>query len=73
LTVGTGRVCGHGRVRHEIEIEAAEEQVWNAVRDVVAVHRRLVPGLAFSARLEGDFRILTLPDGHFVRAHRRYR
>jgi hypothetical protein len=51
--------------RHEVEVEVAAEQVWDAVRDVVAVHRRLVPGLAVSARLEGDFRILTFPDGHW--------
>lgn len=38
-----------------------------AVRDVGAVHRRLVPGLAVDTRLDGDWRILTFPDGHVVR------
>lgn len=43
------------------------ELVWDAVRDVGAVHRRLVPGLAVDTRLDGTWRILTLPDGHTVR------
>jgi hypothetical protein len=41
--------------------------VWDAVRDVGAVHRRLVPGRAADARIEGDMRILTMPDGSTVR------
>ncbi len=32
-------------IRKEILVEAAPEQVWDAVRDVGAVHRRLTPGL----------------------------
>jgi len=54
-------------IRREIMVEAGPEHVWAAVRDVGAVHRRLVPGLAADARLEGDARILTFADGHEVR------
>lgn len=54
-------------IRHEVEIEATAEQVWDAVRDVDAVHRRLVPGLAVGARVDGDVRIVAFPDGHLVR------
>jgi uncharacterized protein YndB with AHSA1/START domain len=54
-------------IRHEVEIAASAEHVWDAVRDVGAVHRRLVPGLAVSARVDGDVRTLSLPDGHVVR------
>lgn len=47
-------------VRKEISIGVAPERVWAAVRDVGPVHRRLMPGYVVDARLEGDFRILTL-------------
>jgi hypothetical protein len=51
----------------DIIIEVTPEKVWAAVRDVGAVHRRLVPGYAADTRLEGDFRILTMPNGDVVR------
>jgi hypothetical protein len=51
----------------EILIDAAPEKVWAAVRDVQAVHSRLVPGYSVDTRLEGDFRILTMADGAQVR------
>jgi Polyketide cyclase / dehydrase and lipid transport len=50
-------------IRQEIVIEAAPEHVWAAVRDVGAVHRRLVPGHVVDTRLDGDTRILTFPSG----------
>ncbi len=50
-------------IREEILVAAAPEQVWAAVRDVGAVHRRLVPGYALDARMEGDVRILTVSGG----------
>jgi hypothetical protein len=43
------------------------EEVWEAVADVGAVHRRLLPGRVIDARIDGDLRILTMPDGHEVR------
>lgn len=48
-------------------IEAAAEQVWAAVRDVGAVHRRLVPGYVVDTRLDGNTRILTMANGATVR------
>jgi hypothetical protein len=54
-------------IHKEILIEVAPEKVWAAVRDVGAVHRRLVPGYAADTRLDGDFRILTMPNGDVVR------
>lgn len=54
-------------IRKEISIGVAPERVWAAVRDVGAVHRRLLPGYVVDARLEGDFRTLTLPGGGEVR------
>lgn len=38
-------------VHKEIMIEASPEHVWDAVRDVGAVHQRLTPGILADARL----------------------
>ncbi|MFI2713559.1 SRPBCC family protein [Micromonospora sp. NPDC018662] len=54
-------------VRVEAVVDAPVQQVWDAVADVGAVHRRLLPGRVTDARVEGDIRILTMPDGHQVR------
>jgi hypothetical protein len=54
-------------IRQEIVIEARPERVWSAVRDVGAVHRRLLPGRLAGARIEGESRILTFPDGRVIR------
>ena len=54
-------------VRVEAVIDRSAEQVWEAVADVGAVHRRLLPGRVVDARIEGDDRILTMPDGSQIR------
>jgi uncharacterized protein YndB with AHSA1/START domain len=54
-------------VRVEAEINLPPQQVWEAVADVGAVHERLLPGRVADARIEGDTRILTMPDGFEVR------
>jgi hypothetical protein len=54
-------------IHKEIVIEVAPEKVWAVVRDIGAVHRRLVPGYAVDTRLDGDIRILTMPNGDVVR------
>ncbi|KAA9376748.1 SRPBCC family protein [Microbispora cellulosiformans] len=54
-------------VRHEIVIAASPEQIWDVLRDVGAVHERLLPGRVTGTRIEGDQRFLTFPDGHVVR------
>jgi hypothetical protein len=51
----------------QVVIEAAPSQVWAAVRDVGAVHRRLVPGYVVDTRLEGDYRILMHSNGSVTR------
>ncbi|WP_211269130.1 SRPBCC family protein [Saccharothrix syringae] len=48
-------------------MRAAAEHVWDAVRDVAAVHERLVPGYVLATRVEGDVRYLTVPGGNVVR------
>ena len=43
------------------------DQVWAAVRDFGAVHRRLAPGFVLDARLDGDARIVTFANGTVAR------
>lgn len=54
-------------VRVEALVDAPAEHVWAAVADVGRVHERLLPGRVRSARMDGDVRILTMPDGSEVR------
>jgi hypothetical protein len=54
-------------VRVEVKVEKPAEAVWEAVADVGAVHRRLLPGRVIDARIDGDVRVLTMPDGAQVR------
>ncbi|GAA2637823.1 hypothetical protein GCM10010399_83820 [Dactylosporangium fulvum] len=51
----------------EATIDVPAQRVWEAVADVGAVHRRLLPGRVADTRIEGDVRILTMPDGARVR------
>jgi hypothetical protein len=51
-------------IRKEILIEASTEHVWAAVRDVGALHQRLVPGFVVDTRLEADARIVTFGNGN---------
>lgn len=51
----------------ETIIDVPAPAVWEAVADVAAVHRRLLPGRVARARVEGDTRILTMPDGSEIR------
>ena len=54
-------------IRKEIEIERSKEFVWDAIRDVGAIHERLVPGFVVDCKLEGDSRIVTFANGMVVR------
>ncbi|MFF0613983.1 SRPBCC family protein [Nocardia tengchongensis] len=54
-------------IRQEVVIEAAPEYVWDVVRDVGAVHERLLPGRVVGTRVEAGERFLTFPDGHVIR------
>jgi hypothetical protein len=54
-------------IRKEIEIERSKEFVWAAIRDVGAIHKRLVPGFVVDCKLEGDWRMVTFANGLIVR------
>ncbi|HEX8036708.1 MAG TPA: SRPBCC family protein [Ktedonobacterales bacterium] len=54
-------------IRKGIMIEATPEKVWEAVRDVGPVHRRLTPGYVVVTCIEGDTRILSFANGNVVR------
>lgn len=56
-------------IRKEILIDASPEQVWDAVRDVGAVHRRLVPRYTEDTRMNGHERTLTMLGGNVVREY----
>jgi hypothetical protein len=47
----------------ETTVAVPAQQAWAAIADVGAVHRRLLPGRVSDARIDGDVRILTMPDG----------
>ena len=54
-------------IRHETIIAAPAEAIWDAVRDVGAIHTRLAPGFVTDTRLDGDGRIVTFANGTVVR------
>ncbi|GAA2695894.1 SRPBCC family protein [Actinoplanes palleronii] len=51
----------------ETFVEVPAARVWDAIADVGAVHERLLPGRVAAAELDGDFRILTMPNGARIR------
>ena len=54
-------------IRKEIPLESSAENVWAAVRDVGALHQRLVPGFVVDTRLEEGARIVTFGNGMVAR------
>jgi len=51
----------------EILVAAPVELVWDAIRDVGALHTRLVPGVVTDTQLEGETRVVTFGNGMTVR------
>jgi Polyketide cyclase / dehydrase and lipid transport len=54
-------------IHKDISLDARPEDVWAAVADFGAVHRRLVPGFVLDAKLDGDARIVTFANGMVAR------
>ncbi|MCP2321506.1 hypothetical protein HDA40_000013 [Hamadaea flava] len=51
----------------EAEVGVPPEQLWDVLRDVGAVHHRLLPGRVAGTRIDDGHRFLTFPDGHVIR------
>lgn len=54
-------------IHKEISIAAPAERVWDAIRDVGALHTRLVPGLVVDTQVEDGARIVTFANGLEIR------
>ena len=54
-------------IHREVLIEAAPEEVWDALRDVGAIHTRLAPGFVTDVRLEEGARVVTFGNGMVAR------
>ena len=54
-------------IHKEISITAPADEVWAAVRDVGAIHERLVPGLVADTQLEEGARVVTFANGLVIR------
>ena len=50
-------------IRLEITLRADPWNVWDAVRDVGAIHTRLAPDFVTDVKMEGDARIVTFANG----------
>jgi hypothetical protein len=54
-------------IRKEITTKANADQVWDALRDIGALHTRLVPGFVVDTRLEPGARTVTFGNGMVIR------
>lgn len=54
-------------VRREVLLDAPAEAVWDAARDIGALHTRLVPGFVTDTRVEDGARVATFANGMVAR------
>ena len=54
-------------IHREVLIAARPEVVWDALRDVGAIHRRLAPGFVTDVRMEEGARVVTFGNGAVAR------
>lgn len=54
-------------IQREILTKARPEETWAAIRDIGALHQRLVPGFVLDTRLELGARIVTFGNGMVVK------
>jgi hypothetical protein len=54
-------------IRKEILIDTTPQAAWDALRDVGALHTRLVAGFVTDTKLEGNARVVTFKTGNVVR------
>ncbi|HEY3670568.1 MAG TPA: SRPBCC family protein [Acidimicrobiia bacterium] len=54
-------------ITKNIETTAPVRAVWSAIRDIGALHTRLVPGFVVDTVVDGDARIVTFANGMVIR------
>ena len=54
-------------IHNDVPLNAPARDVWDAVRDFGALHRRLAPGFVTACTLDGDARIVTFANGSVAR------
>lgn len=54
-------------IRKEILIDTTPDAAWDALRDVGALHTRLVAGFVTDTKLEGNTRTVTFSNGNVAR------
>ena len=54
-------------IRYEIRVKASPEAAWDTIRDIGALHERLVPGFVVDTRLEAGARIVAFGNGLVVK------
>ena len=54
-------------IRKQVHIDAPVAKVWDALRDVSALHTRLVPGFVTDTKMDGNARIVTFGNGQVAR------
>ncbi len=54
-------------IRKEVAINKSAADVWDAMRDVSNVHRRVVAGFVTACHMEGDVRVVTFVNGAVAR------
>jgi hypothetical protein len=54
-------------IRKEITVKARVEQAWDVMRDIGALHTRLVPGFVVDTKVEPGARVVTFANGRVVR------
>ena len=54
-------------IRSELKTRAPADEVWSAVRDIGALHTRLVPGFVVDTKLEPGARVVTFVNGVVLR------
>ncbi len=56
-----------GTIRSELKTAAKASDVWSAIRDIGALHTRLVPGFVVDTKLEPGARVVTFVNGVMLR------
>jgi hypothetical protein len=54
-------------IKREVSIKARAEDVWDALRDVGALHQRLAPGFVTDVKMEEGARVVTFGNGMVAR------